>query len=341
MCCCADSRSLAASQPWRPDGDATMADADGQGGEPHIVVADGPDADLVRAMLAGLGGAGGAGAGAAVPAGAGGAGASSVAGGETALATPSLDLAAIDSTFEVVRPTEGAVCQQEGDTAALQLFTLPGSVWGAFGRTSPARHILVLKEPVDPAQRAAVEVTVAFEPATFGEQAGLWWYASDDDWVKLVVEVRAWCRCIVVLECLTIVEVPWNVFAKQGNKKGDKVVVFARAAAGAEPQVVAKAELSSGPCTLRLEMNPTTKVASAQLRTPAYLRLLGQCDAAHVITSGRPAVAAHGSSADGEPNKAVVTQLQVLGIAANRIEMGGSIATMAEKSVVIASGADA
>ena len=69
--------------------------------------------------------------------------------------------------------------------------------------------------------------------------------------------------------------------------------------------------------------------------------LLALGDAAHVITSGRPAVAAHGSRADGEPNKAVVTQLQVLGIAANRIEMGGSIATMAEKSVVIASGADA
>ena len=106
---------------------------------------------------------------------------------------------------------------------------------------------------------------------------------------------------------------------------------------GQEPEVKSKADVNGSRHTLRLEVNAATGVVAGMLKTPAYLRLLGQCDAAPVVSddTARLAVAAHGSQADAV-NVATASELRVLSIASNRIEMGMDAGRMAAASSSLA-----
>ena len=67
---------------------------------------------------------------------------------------------------------------------ALRIRATPGNLWE---KENTARNILLRPPPKD-ARSFVAEVTVAHGPVTFGEQAGLVWYADDDNYVKLVKE---------------------------------------------------------------------------------------------------------------------------------------------------------
>ena len=70
----------------------------------------------------------------------------------------------------------------EGGT--LRILATPGNLWEV---ENTARNIL-LRHPPEGAASFVAEVTVTHGPVTFGEQAGLLWYADDDNYVKLVKE---------------------------------------------------------------------------------------------------------------------------------------------------------
>lgn len=90
--------------------------------------------------------------------------------------------------------------------------------------------------------RCAVEATVSFEPRSFGEQAGVWWYHNDDNWVKLVIEVR----CAKQMHGHPSHQPPTHILCgasidtcKQGMKEGKVSIVFAYSVDG-KPSVVKK-----------------------------------------------------------------------------------------------------
>jgi len=141
--------------------------------------------------------------------------------------------------WSLVRPetSGGVVCR--GDSVSLA--PLPGSVWGSFGRERPASNLLVwerfvtslgestsasasegerkgneaceagLVECLGEAKtkggsacalaRYAIEASVSLEPTCWGEQAGVFLYANDAEWLKVVVEVRLG-RTRVASRCL-------------------------------------------------------------------------------------------------------------------------------------------
>ena len=68
--------------------------------------------------------------------------------------------------------------------AGLQIRATPGNLWEA---ENTARNLLLRPPPRD-AKEFVAEVTVSHAPETFGEQAGLFWYRDDDNYVKLTKE---------------------------------------------------------------------------------------------------------------------------------------------------------
>jgi hypothetical protein len=75
-------------------------------------------------------------------------------------------------------------CWRTGE-GKLLVRTLPGTLWGD---RNDAANILLRAAPKE---ITAIEVAVTNHPELGGEQAGLIWYASDGDYIKLVKESLA------------------------------------------------------------------------------------------------------------------------------------------------------
>jgi hypothetical protein len=90
---------------------------------------------------------------------------------------------------------ERALWRQGSDECALEVATVAGSVWGDFGRSCPAVNTRLLHCG---AVRSA-QVRLEMWPKTRGEQAGMCWWASERDYVKLVVEGMRDGRVALVL----------------------------------------------------------------------------------------------------------------------------------------------
>ncbi len=73
------------------------------------------------------------------------------------------------------------------DGGALKLKALPGSLWY---KKNDAKNLLVRKLPAPPTESApvAIEVTVDNDPVVNSEQCGLFLYADDGNYVKLIRE---------------------------------------------------------------------------------------------------------------------------------------------------------
>ena len=67
---------------------------------------------------------------------------------------------------------------------ALQLRTLPGTLWGDLNNA----HNFLLRPVDDMVNGLATSVTVTNQPHLMGEQAGLIWYLDDDNYIKFVKE---------------------------------------------------------------------------------------------------------------------------------------------------------
>jgi regulation of enolase protein 1 (concanavalin A-like superfamily) len=70
------------------------------------------------------------------------------------------------------------------DGGALRIRATPGNLWEG---ENTARNILLRPPPKD-VESFVAEVAVTHAPVAFAEQAGLLWYADDDNYVKLVKE---------------------------------------------------------------------------------------------------------------------------------------------------------
>lgn len=70
-------------------------------------------------------------------------------------------------------------------TDGLNLRVLPGTLWG---KDNSAENLLL--RPAPNAPEFWTEVTVTTAPALMNEQAGLIWYVSDGEYVKLVKEMK-------------------------------------------------------------------------------------------------------------------------------------------------------
>jgi len=92
----------------------------------------------------------------------------------------------------------------------------------------------------------------------------------------------------------------------------------------AEPQVVAKSSCTTGPVTLRLEVNTRTRSVTAALKTAFYLRFIGECAVPHLMRGAKIVVAAHGGTGTAAACSSAIFGLRVLSIAGNRIDMGHS-----------------
>ncbi len=77
----------------------------------------------------------------------------------------------------------------------LTMRTLTGTLWGD---TNTARNLLL--RPAPEPDDFATEVTVTIRGALDGEQAGLIWYRSDDDYIKLVNEFKGQPFLLLVRE---------------------------------------------------------------------------------------------------------------------------------------------
>jgi regulation of enolase protein 1 (concanavalin A-like superfamily) len=140
----------------------------------------------------------------------------------------------------------------------------------------------------------AVEVTVDMVPKSHGEQAGLFWYADDDHWVKIVVE---------------------------GMKDGSAMVVMGREY-GDDTDVVKKIPIE-GAAKLRLELSPDRKQITGMVDLGHCMRLVGQCDFQPIDARGEVmvGVGAHGAE-EGQAQDAAFTDFRLLRIESNRIQFG-------------------
>jgi hypothetical protein len=77
----------------------------------------------------------------------------------------------------------------------LALQTLPGTLWA---KTNTAENVLV--RPMPAARGVTTEVTVTATMAEISEQAGLIWYAGDDNYIKLVKEQKETAYAILARE---------------------------------------------------------------------------------------------------------------------------------------------
>ena len=102
---------------------------------------------------------------------------------------------------------------------ALQLRTLPGTLWG----DSNNAHNFLLRSVDDMSNGLATRVAVTNHPHLMGEQAGLIWYLDDDNYIKFVKE--------------SLEGLEWIVLAREE---------------GGQPELIAKTRISAESAELQL-----------------------------------------------------------------------------------------
>lgn len=195
---------------------------------------------------------------------------------------------------------------------AVEFPTTPGGLWGSAFNSQPTPALLL--RPLADANACEVTVTMPPGPGGFGEQAGLFWYVDDDNYIKLVVE---WMR------------------------DGSTKVVLAREREG-QPEVIGKADLdedeAEAPVRLRLELSADGSQLSGVVVGAYYMRLVGRCSAELACKTAdgaatvepRLGLSAHGGAAD---RAARLRDFAAIAVRPNRVQWGGG-ATMAAARVV-------
>jgi len=243
-----------------------------------------------------------------------------------------------------VEREESGAWRLEGD--ALKLGVLAGGIFGdVFGPAKAARNLLL--RPM-PAECRAVEVAVALPAAcgSYGEQAGVFWRADDNNYVKLVIEA----------------------LGADGDADGDGDGDGAGGGGGARhmavlvvehegrPLVVGKMELAALPAAavdaaaapdteavLRLELSADGRRVSGAVVTPYCLRLVGNAETPAALllplsggsggsddggggdgVGGDIGVSAHGADEEdgAELRFATVSALRLISLAADRVRLG-------------------
>merc|ERR1711920_508444 len=130
----------------------------------------------------------------------------------------------------------------------------------------------------DGANACEVTVEVPPTPGNFGEQAGLFWYFDDDNYVKLVME-----------------------WMQDGNAS---IVLARESQADGGPEVAASITLDEEevqqPLRLRFEVSPDGLKLSGVLVGAYYMRLIGSCSAVFPDLPATPSVgfSAHGAASE-------------------------------------------
>jgi len=193
-----------------------------------------------------------------------------------------------DGTDAVRRSSEG-----------LEWKMLPGGLWGTVFADSPPP--LMLR---DTTGASAWEVSVQFPapPGTWGEQAGLFWYIDDNNYLKLVVE------------CM---------------KDGTYAVVFAKEQ-NCEPGVCGKIALEEDDVEdalrLRLEISADRLQASGAIVRRFYSQLVGSVnvDEPWLASAGtRVGVSAHGGQG-GTGRVVTFSEFTALSVQPNRVQWDGA-----------------
>ena len=137
-----------------------------------------------------------------------------------------------------------------------------------------------------------MEVSVTNDAKHYGEQAGVWLYADDDNYVKFVIE---------------------------GMRDGTVQLVVAAECAGV-PQVVAKVPLpcvSTAPVTLRLELSSDGQSVSACVDRLVCLQHVATCPVSFLRERGfQIGLSAHGGI--DETRQAVFSRFSAFAIAEGR-----------------------
>jgi len=191
--------------------------------------------------------------------------------------------------------------------SGLELATKPGALPGQDSTEALAPALLL--RPVDDANACEVTLTMPAFSGPVGEQAGLFWYSSDDNYVKLVVE---WLQ--------------------------DRAasITLARRQAG-EFVVCGKADLdeeeAQEPTRLRLEMSADGTQLSGCVVGSYYTRLIGSCQA-DTATWGDNATLSFGMGAYGGPDDAsakrfaTFSNFAAIFVKPNRVQWADAAATV-------------
>lgn len=150
----------------------------------------------------------------------------------------------------------------------------------------------------------ACEVTVSMPDGTgsMGEQAGLFWHLSSDDYAKLVV---------------------------QWGENGAASVTLAHVRANLEPVVCGEISLDEDevhePIRLRLEQSADSRQLSGVVVGAYYMRLVGSCE---VLSDVAPAAAsislsAQGGKAEGDLRVVHFSKFAAIAVRANRVQWDG------------------
>ena len=153
---------------------------------------------------------------------------------------------------------------------ALHVRTLPGSIWY---KARDAKNILLRKPPAAGTEDApvAVEATVEGRPEGKTEQAGVFWYVSDDSYVKLVREWMDGKVCIVM--------------AREERRI---------------PAAVAKIEDASEAHGLRLVWAGKKVKGQYRAGSDGEWKTAGECDAPFEEEAPQAGLSAHGGPADAD-----------------------------------------
>ena len=185
----------------------------------------------------------------------------------------------------------------------LSLPTLPGGIWNS--EMAQAKNMFVRDIPGwdQKAAPLAAEARVRMMPESWGEQAGIWLYAADDHWVKLVVERK---------------------------KDGSTKVCFASRSPDKPAASVANQELPSsaskpgeeGGVSLRIEVSKDRSEVAGLVNCGYCIRLVGKLGIS--LPSGtRVGVMAHGGDAEDPPRMAAFDQMRLIAIAPDRVQFAG------------------
>lgn len=170
---------------------------------------------------------------------------------------------------------------------ALRIKTLPGGIWGDAFKDRPAKNFLLRKVTAD---CAAVEATVSNAAKTYGEQAGLFWMADSNNYVKLVVE---------------------------GMKDGSVSLIMAREVNGVA-EVVKKMEgVPLANAQLRMEVK-NGKI-TGMMHSGYCVRLVGTCDFGMVLSAPEMSVGVGAHGSDGDSRVASFKDFKCIQIAQDRV----------------------
>lgn len=185
----------------------------------------------------------------------------------------------------------------------LSLPTLPGGIWNS--EMAQAKNMFLRELPGWDAKAAplAAEARVRMEPQSWGEQAGIWLYAADDHWVKLVVERK---------------------------KDGSTKVCFASRSPDKPAASVANQDLPSsaskpgeeGGVSLRIEISKDRGEVAGLVNCGYCIRLVGKLGISFPSNT-RVGVMAHGGDAEDPPRMAAIDQLRIIAIAPDRVQFAG------------------